>query len=120
MSGLFHEYCWLIIFYQFQDLRDENGICTAASDDITSCYYHRPFKLLAFFTWNGIIMLLERPLSKVPPFKWITTSYLPLPLVSTMVVLTALPVSHWFTGDWAIGGYFESLAKALWLIKKLD
>jgi hypothetical protein len=33
--------------------------------------------------------------------------------------LTALPVSHWFTGDWVVGGYFADFTLALWRIKKL-
>jgi hypothetical protein len=34
---------------------------------------------------------------------WIA-KYLPSPVVSTLVLLTALPVSHWFTGEWAVSG----------------
>jgi hypothetical protein len=36
------------------------------------------------------------------------------------VVLTALPVSHWYTGDWAVGGYFQHLSVGLWLIRRVS
>ena len=36
-------------------------------------------------------------------------SKLPKPVATFLVILTALPVSHLFTGDMIKGGYFASL-----------
>jgi hypothetical protein len=112
-SGLFHDYCWSLIFYHHWHSRDpETGICH-------HCFAPTMFKLTAFFLWNGIVMLLERPLGKLPPFTWLSKN-LPLPILSTLVVLTGLPVSHWYSGDWAVSGYFSDFKTALWHIRKLD
>ena len=112
MSGLIHDYVWAAIFYHHTNQRDdETGICHG-------CFAPTTLKLTAFFLWNGVIILLEKPMAKLPPVAWCSTN-LPRPLVSTLVLLTALPVSHWYTGDWAVGGYFDDFAIALWHIRKL-
>jgi hypothetical protein len=110
-SGLIHDYVWVAIFYHHGHQKDpDTGVCN-------NCFSPIPLKLTAFFLWNGIVMMLEKPLGKLPPFTWFAR--LPLPLLSTLVVFTALPVSHWYTGDWVVGGYFADFTLALWRIKKL-
>jgi len=110
-SGLLHEYTWSVTFYHDWKSRDEaTGICS-------HCYSHTMLKLTLFFMWNGAIMLLERPMRNFPPFSWI--GKLPVPIISTLVLATALPVSHWFVGDWIVGGFFKDWAPAFLLIKKL-
>ena len=74
-------------------------------------------KLTAFFLWNGAVMLIERSVSKNLSFAAIKN--LPTPVISTLILLTALPVSHWFTGDWAMGGYFADYSIGLWHIRRL-
>lgn len=112
MSGLIHDYVWAAIFYHHYDKRDpETGVCQ-------HCFAPTTLKLTAFFLWNGVVMLLEKPLGKLFPFAWISEN-MPAPIISTMVLMTALPVSHWYTGDWVVGGYFSDFAIALWHIKKL-
>lgn len=113
VSGLMHDYVWAVIFYHYRDQRDEKaGVCL-------DCFTPTPLKLTAFFAWCGLCMVLERPLGKLPPFTWFS-QFLPVPILSTLVLLTALPVSHWYTGDWAMSGYFSDFALALWHIKKLS
>jgi hypothetical protein len=119
-SGLLHELSWALIFYQHKKHRrrdDESstGNTTTSPCQDDDCFTPIPMKLGAFFAWNGIIMLLERPLMKYCTFaqSW------PTPVVSTILLLTALPVSHWYTGDWAVGGYFSDFALGTFLIKKL-
>ena len=112
MSGLIHDYVWAVIFYHHGHQRDaETGICHG-------CFKATTLKLTAFFLWNGVILLLEKPLAKLPPFTW-CSAHLPRPLLSTLVLLTALPVSHWYMGDWAVGGYFNDFTIALWHVRKL-
>lgn len=111
VSGLLHEYSWSVIYYTHKHKLDENGNCL-------DCWYPQPIKLVCFFLWNGIIMLL---LERTMLAKYFTklTAKLPTIIVSTMVVLLGLPVSHWFTGDWAIGGLYEDFSYGVWYIKKL-
>jgi hypothetical protein len=109
VSGLVHDYTWSLMFYQHEHTRDADGRCV-------DCFTPILFKLTAFFAWNGAVMLLERPLG--PVFQKYTRR-LPTVLVSTLVMLTALPVSHWYSGDWAKGGYFHDLSIGLWQIRKL-
>ena len=112
VSGLVHDYVWLCIYYHYRHERDEDtGICM-------ECFAPTTLKLTAFFAWNGAVMLLEKPLGKLPPFTSFS-KHLPLPILSTLVILTALPVSHWYTGDWAVSGNFSDFGLALWSIKKL-
>lgn len=112
MSGLMHEYTWSVTFYHRSASREEEtGVCS-------DCYSHKMLKLTLFFVWNGTVMFLEKPLRKLPLFKWISKN-LPVPIISTLVLATALPVGHWFTGDWVEGGFFADWAPAFALIKKM-
>lgn len=108
-SGLLHDYCWAVIFYPPKALRDE------ATGECLNCWQPILFKVSAFFVWNGVVLLLERPLARY--FAW--TRVLPTPIVSTLVLCTSLPVSHWYTGDWAVGGNYSDFAIALWHVKKV-
>jgi Membrane bound O-acyl transferase family len=107
-SGLLHDYSWALVFYHHTSRRNEAGVCE-------DCFSPFPFKLSAFFAWNGCIMLLQKWLGRYFGFtrKW------PTPVLSTLVLLTSLPVSHWYTGDWAMGGYFSDLSIGLFHIRKL-
>ena len=104
-SGLIHEYCWATMFYNFRDMHNADGVCVA--DD---CYHPRPFKVLAFFLYNAVLVLLEKQLGGSKSWIAKTTRSWPTPLVSTLVVLLSLPVAHWFYGDWAMGGYMREFA----------
>jgi Membrane bound O-acyl transferase family len=124
-SGLLHELSWALIFYQHYKrhhrqlrLDEATGTTTTtiACQEVEVCIFTPiPTKLVAFFAWNGVIMLLERPFMKYCTFAqtW------PTPVVSSLILLTALPVSHWYTGDWAVGGYFSDLSLGTFLIKQL-
>jgi hypothetical protein len=109
VSGLLHDYIWSLIFYQHEHTRNADGQCL-------DCFAPTAAKLTAFFAWNGIVMLLERKLAR--HFDTIT-KHLPVPLISSLVVMTALPVSHWYSGDWARGGCFQDLSIGLWKIRKI-
>lgn len=100
VSGLLHEYAWRVIFYNSSD--GDKEVAKTSS-----------LKLTAFFLWCGVTMILERPFYSFEV-------RLPRPVVATLVVLTAIPVSHWFTGDLIDGGYFRHNALGLFLIVPLD
>lgn len=95
-SGLAHEYTWAVMFYASSH-EDEK--------------YVAPFgKTMLFFGWNGILLVVEHWVGRN---RW-SAIVKPMPriLVSLLVVLTALPVGHLFTGDFRYGGYFDSLVTA--------
>jgi hypothetical protein len=99
VSGLMHDYIWSIMF-----------------DTTLSEHEAILLRVTAFFAYNGVIMLLERP---VGLYLSPVTRHLPTAVVSTMVVCLGLPVVHWYAGDWVAGGYFEHLSIGLWQIRKL-
>lgn len=110
-SGLLHDYSWSLVFYQSSKVR--------IAADAAQERLFRPiwFKLTAFFLWNGAVMLLERPFCQiVPGVQWLSKR-LPRPILATLVLLTALPVSHWYTGDWVQGGFFTDFAHGLWHVR---
>jgi len=110
VSGLIHDYAWSLTFYHHRHTLDPHtGQCL-------DCFAPILWKLTAFFAWNGCVMLLERPVGRfLHPY----TQHVPTVVVSTLVVLTALPVSHWYSGDWAAGGYFADLSLGVWQIRRL-
>jgi len=111
VSGLYHDYAWLVNFYNTQ-----HNNC----NDDTCHEYHTPLfgtKTLFFLT-TGLIMLLERPVSKLPVVTTLAEK-LPTFIISTLMVLVHVPVSHWYYGDWVVGGYFNQMAVGLWHIKKV-
>ena len=90
-SGLYHEFCWIPIFYYPKYLYDEN-----------SDYEYKFGRVTAFFAYTGIIMLLERPMRKLPVVQRIA-SHLPTLVVSQLLVLIHVPVLKWYGGDWIEG-----------------
>lgn len=111
-SGIIHEYVLTILFYVHHNEKDSSGDCT-------NCYIPLRGKNLAFFTWNGTIIIFETMLNDTWVIKWMAGK-LPKPIISLLVVLTALPVGHWLTGDLIHGGYFHHFALGFPLIVRLS
>ena len=97
-SGLFHEWILSAIFYVHDYERDERGQCQ-------QCYQPSYGRNLLFFSINAIIMATEYFVGKWCVFRWISRT-LPKPLVSILVVCTALPFAHLFTADYIKSDYF--------------
>lgn len=108
-SGIMHEYVWLVIFFQMGSDGEEAQGGTKADSFF-------PFKLTLFFLYNGLTFLIEHKFGH--HITWFHSW--PSIIVSTGLILTALPVSHWFTGDWVLGGFFSDFVVGLWHIKKVD
>lgn len=104
VSGLLHEYVWSFIFFQHGDVvRFVPGYG----------------KSMLFFAYNGLLMCIENLVAHWPLFQ-VMKSTLPRPVITQLVILTALPCGHLFTGDLIRGGYFSDFAVALPLIVVLD
>jgi hypothetical protein len=82
------------------------------------CFMPILWKQTAFFVYNGLVMLLERPASQIPIIRNMGKT-LPVPVTSTFVILTALPMAHWFAGDWIMGGYFNDFPIGLFKIVRV-
>jgi hypothetical protein len=94
-SGLIHEYVCLVTSMKYH-LYPHLG-------DPYVPYYGRH---LAFFMWNGFVLLLEYLLSPLPLFQWAKT-HLPQPVVTALTLLTVLPISHWFTDEYIRSGFLS-------------
>ena len=97
-SGLFHEFILSAIFYVHHYERDANGECRL-------CYVPSYGHNLVFFLINAIIIAAEHKVGGASIFQWIKVN-LPIPLVSLLVVGTALPFAHLFTADYILSDYF--------------
>jgi hypothetical protein len=59
--------------------------------------------------WCGLTMILSEPIGRLPPVQWMAKN-LPRVVISTLVVMTALPFVHWFAGNLIVGGYFRQFS----------
>lgn len=107
-SGLLHDLCWTILFFKSVHDYDSYGNCI-------DCFDHLRLKVTMFFLWCGLTMLLEKPIGRLPPVKWMAKN-LPRIVVSTLNVLVVLPFVHWFAGDWIVGGYFKQFSMGTFTI----
>jgi hypothetical protein len=90
ISGLYHEYVWLAIFYNQKYLYDENGDCIKQD-----CYLNEFGRVTAFFTYVGFVMLLERPVGRIPLIHRLSKR-IPTPVLSQCLILIHLPVVQWY------------------------
>ena len=98
-SGLLHEYVWSFYFWR-DTYRPQHG------------------KLLLFFLWTGVVMLMEHFVGGWRICSWMKRNF-PVPVKSALVVLTALPMAYLFTGDLIEGGFFYDFQVGLPLIVKM-
>jgi hypothetical protein len=108
-SGLLHDYAWAILFIPTSHDYDSSGEC------IGRCWYPLPGKQTIFFLWCGVTMLAEKHISELGLVKWISCN-LPTFIVSTLVIMTVLPIAHWYVGDWIVGEYFHDFSLGLFKI----
>jgi len=66
---------------------------------------------MLFFGWNAVLILLEYSVGGLSIFQWMKKN-LPQFVITALVILTALPLAHLFTGDWIKGGYFDAVRLA--------
>mmetsp|Transcript_14668 Transcript_14668/g.40772 ORF Transcript_14668/g.40772 Transcript_14668/m.40772 type:complete len:420 (+) Transcript_14668:915-2174(+) len=97
VSGIIHEYVNFVMFRE--TMRATDGAKTS---------YLVEWKQMLFFGWNGILIALEYSIGHWSIFKWISKS-IPQILVTALVICSALPLAHFFTGDWIRHGYFDSV-----------
>lgn len=62
-----------------------------------------------FFGWNACLLFAEYAIGSIDMAQNLLITNMPKPLITAVVLCTALPVAHLFTGDWIVHGYFDSL-----------
>lgn len=101
-SSLFHE--WLIhVVVMFH----RTGSAKMIIDN--SCprpaYSPRIGSNSAFFMWNGLVMLIEKLIGRSVHVQAVGRA-LPRPVVTLLIIMTALPVAHWFANPYIKSGFF--------------
>lgn len=99
-SGAFHEYLLLVVFWQ----GEQKGIDIAFG------------KNTAFMLWNAGIVTMEHFLGKNVIFQWIKRTF-PRPVVTFMILCTALPIAHWFIHPYSKTGVFDDLSVGFPMVK---
>jgi hypothetical protein len=98
VSGFYHEFILLVLY------------CVGAFKPNFTAQ-------LLFFVWNGLVLLAEGILSQNTKFVQISAK-IPLRIKNILVLMTVLPVSHWFLDEYVLCGMFKDFAVAFPLIKK--
>jgi hypothetical protein len=98
VSGLLHEYICQVI--QAKSIRFPG---------IAKDYVANIGNQLCFFVWNGGVVVLERLV--FPKGKMTNRSV--WPLNTMLVLLTVLPVSHWFTDEYLRSGFYNDVSLGL-------
>lgn len=97
--GLLHEYICQVTQTKHQRF-----------PQISTPYVARFGSQLCFFIWNGAVVLLEG----IVPNKW--KLELCWPFNTLLVLLTVLPVSHWFTDEYMRSGFYKDVGLGMPLL----
>jgi hypothetical protein len=101
-SGVLHEYILSIITL---DNRDINAV--------------RYGMHLAFFAYNAVIFTIEHLVSEARIFSWSGRTLHPT-IVSLLVVLTVLPVAHWFTDEYVSAGFYSDYTVGFPILVRIE
>jgi len=99
-SGVLHEYILIVMMAGYP-----GGVIHASH----SLFDLLVGKHLLFFSWNGIVLVLEHFFYDIRPIQWIKRN-IPAIVRSQLVVLTVLPVAHLFTDAYVDNGFYSSFA----------
>eukprot|EP00804_Cyclotella_cryptica_P007563 CCRYP_010652-RA/>CCRYP_010652-RA protein AED:0.13 eAED:0.13 QI:2135/0.8/0.83/1/0.4/0.33/6/2025/347 len=103
VSGMIHEYILFVLccsdnYFQRKELSSNN----------LSCVNFLGLNL-AFFAYNGVLIMLEYAFIGTILHRSILDLSLPTPLLTCLVIGTALPVAHWFTDAYVDCGIYDGL-----------
>jgi len=119
-SALFHEWIILVVCMILDDDTDVNGICGIS--DINTCYVpHSYGKNLLFFSYQGVLILVEFSLVKLN-FDFLNRlhSATPQVVIALLVITAGCPPGHWFFGDYVKSDLFNHAQLGFPFIKVLD
>lgn len=104
-SGILHEYVML-------------AATLAKRGQYSISYKPMVGNQLIFFAWNSLLLALEHALSGnrlLARFK----KSVPKATITALVLLTNLPISHWFTDEWVACGFFTGVSEGFPRIVKI-
>eukprot|EP00581_Thalassiosira_minuscula_P007670 CAMPEP_0183704296 /NCGR_PEP_ID=MMETSP0737-20130205/1667_1 /TAXON_ID=385413 /ORGANISM="Thalassiosira miniscula, Strain CCMP1093" /LENGTH=530 /DNA_ID=CAMNT_0025931133 /DNA_START=143 /DNA_END=1735 /DNA_ORIENTATION=+ len=105
-SGLFHE--WLVhavLLYQRPSSSSSSNVLLGSNT--------------AFFLWNFVVIVCEKLFLQTKMISSFGKRYLPSIVVPFCIIMTSLPVAHWFGNPYLKGGYFMDYEQCLILIRKV-
>lgn len=105
VSGLLHEYVCCIIQLRSQLYPD---LASKKYEPLIGRHF-------LFFLWNASVVILERAVSHRTLFQRIKKNF-PRPAVTALVLLTVLPISHWFTDEYIRSGFYSDYSMGFPLI----
>jgi hypothetical protein len=111
-SGAFHE--WLVHACFIYDKNENNN------DSLYSNYGGGGVRIgsqTAFFVWNFVVITIERLLVKNEIFANYARR-VPRSLVPSLIVMTSLPVAHWFRDPYMYGGFFRDYEMCLAMMRR--
>jgi hypothetical protein len=109
VSGIIHEYMLLLM------TKRQGSIMLNNNNVMQEAYVPNYGNQFVFFLWNGVVLLLERGSEGSPIVKW-TSTHLPKPLQTALVLLTVLPVAHLFTDEYIRSSFYGDTAFAFPII----
>lgn len=110
-SGAFHE--WLVHACFIYDKNENN-------DSFYGNYGGGGVRIgsqTAFFVWNFVVIAIERFLVKNEIFANYARR-VPRSLVPSLIVMTSLPVAHWFRDPYMYGGFFRDYEMCLAMMRR--
>ena len=108
VSGLLHEYVLAVIALK--------GRVASAGETPYRPAYGMHF---AFFLWNGFVMLLENVFHDCKLVDSCKES-LPRWAMTALVLLTVIPISHWFTDEYATSGFYDDYSMGLPILVRIN
>ena len=95
VSGILHEHVCTVI-----------GMKYLLFPKLATPYDPNYGRHFTFFLWNAFVVLLEYVLSPLPLFQWMKANLMK-PAISLLVLLTVIPISHWFTDEYVRSGFYS-------------
>jgi hypothetical protein len=114
-SGAFHEWLVHACFVYGRDNDDDNRRRDGGTTGTV-----RIGSQTAFFVWNFVVITIERyVVSKNGTFARLFGK-VPKSLVPPLIVMTSLPVAHWFRDPYMYGGFFRDYERCIPMIRRID
>lgn len=104
-SGLFHEWLVHAVFLYHRPASSTSGVLLGSNT--------------AFFVWNFGVIVMEKMLSGSKYVRSIG-KMVPNVLIPFMIIMTSLPMAHWFGNPYLHGGFFGDYEKCLIVIRKVE
>jgi hypothetical protein len=102
VSGCIHEYVLWTMSYR------------GGEHHVYQPRYGRQF---VFFLWNGLVLLLERYWRQWTQSYAKTLQQIPRPLQTTFVLMTVLPIAHFFTDEYVLASFYDDASWGFPILK---